>query len=162
MTLKRPIGLLVTVLVTAACAEPERSEPVPLALPHWSECMETYSMDVDRLHDAVDRGEPDAMRCVLALDEGRGLVGFEREMLYRLYRATGQEPEGLQERIEGLDRQELAAALRNAHRLSPELPPFERDLWGCSVYDPVARELLLRVRPAEDMQCLPRRFVFWG
>ena len=107
--------------------------------------------------DAVDEGDPDAIVCTLALHEARYVESHRRELLYRYYRATGREPAGLDASIRQLDRQELAASLRTIHRFSPELDAFEANGRGCPVYDPIARDLLMRVEAPDDAHCLPRR-----
>ena len=160
MRLLRAITAGSLLLLACACSQPQASTtPEPIILPHWRACLETYDGDPDQMLTAIDRGDPDAMLCSLALDEGRELESYERELLYRYYRATGREPEGLDASIRQLDRQELAASLRTIHRFSPELEMFDTDSRGCPVYDPIARELLMRVEAPDDTPCLPRR---WG
>ena len=146
-------------LIACACSQAEPVAPEQITLPYWRACLEAYDSDPDQMLSAIDQGDPDAMLCSLALDEGRGLESYERELLYRYYRATGREPEGLDASIRQLDRQELAIFLLNTHDFSPELDMFDTDFRNCPVYDPVARELLLRVEAPEGRRCLPRR---WG
>ena len=160
MRLLRAITAGSLLLFACACSQPQASTtPEQITLPHWRACLETYDGDPDHMLAAIDRGDPDAMLCSLALDEGRELESYERELLYRYYRATGREPEGLDASIRQLDRQDLAANLRTIHRFSPELEMFDTDSRGCPVYDPIARELLMRVEAPDDTHCLPRR---WG
>ena len=159
MRLNLAITALSLMLFACACSQPQPAAPEPINLPHWRVCLETYDGDPDHMLAAIDRGDPDAMLCSLALDEGRELESYERELLYRYYRATGREPEGLDASIRQLDRQDLAASLRTIHRFSPELEMFDTDSRGCPVYDPIARELLMRVEAPGDTHCLPRR---WG
>jgi hypothetical protein len=108
--------------------------------------------------DAVDEGDLDAIVCTLALYEGRYVESHRRELLYRYYRAIGREPEGLDASIRQLDRQDLAIFLLNTHDFSPELEIFDTDSRGCPVYDPIARDLLMRVEAPDDTHCLPRRW----
>ncbi len=159
MRLNLAITALSLMLFACACSQPQPAAPEPINLPHWRVCPETYDGDPDQMLAAIDRGDPDAMLCSLAQDEGRGLESYERELLYRYYRATGREPEGLDASIRQLDRQDLAIFLLNTHDFSPELKMFDTDSRGCPVYDPVARELLMRVQTPDDTHCLPRR---WG
>ena len=140
----------------AACSEAPRGEPAPLDLPDWRVCIEDYGGSGARLHEAKVRGEEAAMLCTLALIEGPGRDAEKLELLYRLYRMRGVEPEGLDARARAMDRQELAAWLRIFHRFSPELSLFESGMFGCPQYDAVARDLILRARPSEDRHCLPR------
>ncbi len=150
----RLVIIALAALTAAACSEAPRGEPVEVVLPDWSKCMAGFDNDVDALFQAIDQGDPDAMLCSLALDEGRGLERDEREMLYRWYRATGQEPSGLHESISRLSPHELAVHLDSIHRWSAELDPFEIGFWGgCTVYDPVALELIRRVQNACAESC---------
>ena len=158
----RAISIVSLMLIAGACSQPQASTtPEPIILPDWRACLETYDGDPDQMLAAIDRGDPDAMLCSLALDEGRGFESYKRELLYRYYRATGREPEGLDASIRQLDRQELAIFLLNTHDFSPELEMFESDSRGCPVYDPIARDLLMRVETPEDTHCLPRRWRWW-
>ncbi|WP_375547772.1 hypothetical protein ABWI01_08655 [Oceanicaulis alexandrii] len=158
----RAISIISLMLITGACSQPQaRTTPEQITLPHWRACLETYDRDVHQMADAVDEGDPDAIVCTLALHEGRYVESHRRELLYRYYRATGREPEGLDASIRKLDRQDLAASLRTIHRFSPELDMFELDFRGCPVYDPVARDLLMRVEAPDDTHCLPRRWRWW-
>jgi hypothetical protein len=117
MRLLRAITAGSLLLLACACSQPQASTtPEQITLPHWRACLETYDGDPDHMLAAIDRGDPDAMLCSLALDEGRELESYERELLYRYYRATGREPEGLDASIRQLDRQDLAANLRTIHR----------------------------------------------
>ena len=158
---RRLAVIALAALIAAACSEAPRGEPVEIVLPDWSKCMAGFDNDVDALFQAIDSGDPDAMLCSLALDQGRGLERYEREMLYRWYRATGREPAGLQESISGLSPHELALHLDVIHEGSPELDPFEIGFWGgCTVYDPVALELIRRLQNACAESCAvdpPRR-----
>ena len=162
MTLKQPIWLLAPVMVAAACAESERSEPVPLELPHWSDCADSYGGDIDARFEARARGEEFAILCALAIDEGRDLPSADLQNLYRIYRIRGREPERLDALVRQFDRREVWAMLLNTHDFSGELDPVRFDYWGCPDFDPIARELLLRAEPGENMDCVPRRWVFWG
>lgn len=155
----RAISTVSLMLLAGACSQPQPAAPEPIVLPHWRACLELYGGDVHQMADAVDEGDPDAIVCTLALHEGRYVESHRRELLYRYYRATGREPEGLDTSIRQLDRQDLAASLRTIHRFSPELEMFDTDSRGCPVYDPIARELLMRVQTPDDTHCLPRR---WG
>ena len=151
-----PVCLL---LLACACSQAQPDPPEQLTLPYWRDCLESYGGDVHDMADAVDEGDADAIVCTLALHEGRYVESHRRELLYRYYRATGREPEGLDASIRLLDRQELAIFLLNTHDFSPELDMFDTDFRNCPIYDPIARQLLLRVEAPEDRRCLPRR---WG
>ena len=151
-----PSVIIAAALIAAACSEAPRGEPEPLDLPDWQVCMEDYGGSGARLNEAKVRGDEAAMLCTLALIEGPGRDGEKLRLLYRLYRMREVEPEGLDARVRAMDRQELAARLRNAHMFSPELSSFESGMFGCPRYDPIARDLILRARPSEDMSCLPR------
>jgi hypothetical protein len=156
----RAITTVSLLLFAGACSQPQASTtPEPIILPDWRACLETYGGDVHQMADAVDEGDPDAIVCTLALHEGRYVESHRRELLYRYYRATGREPEGLDASIRQLDRQDLAIILLNTHDFSPELEMFDTDSRGCPVYNPIARELFMRVDAPEDRRCLPRR---WG
>lgn len=145
-------------LLACACSQAEPVAPEQITLPYWRDCLESFGNDVHQMANAVDKGDPDAIVCTLALHEGRYVESHRRELLYRYYRATGREPEGLDASIRQLDRQELAASIRTIHRFSPELEVFESDVRGCPIYDPITRQLLLRVEAPEDTRCLPRRW----
>lgn len=162
MQLRLRPGLLGSVFFLFACGETPAPPPEPLDLPDWEVCLQDYGGDADELVDAVDRGEKAALICNLALIDWRDLDREKFELLYRLYRMRGREPEGLDALVRGMDRQTLAARLRTVHWFSAELEEFDRDWRGCSAYDPIARELLLRARLSEDDDCLPKRRVFWG
>ncbi|MFP4519125.1 MAG: hypothetical protein ACLFQ5_06695 [Oceanicaulis sp.] len=154
--------IFIGVLSLGACSDTRRSEPEPLELPHWRECMESYGGDIDARFEAYDRGEEFAILCALSIDEGRDLPRADLENLYRLYRLRGREPEGLDALVRRYDRATVASLIRSRHRFSGELDPFENTRSGCPKYDPVARELILRAEPGGDMFCVPRRWVFWG
>ncbi len=160
------IGCVLSMACMTACSEPERPPPVPIEIPDALECIEDYAdnddrnptSDIKNLWAAIDHGNPDAMLCSLGIGGGREETRDQIEMLYRWYRATGREPEGLGERIQGLNRSELGSLLRMAHEFNPELEPFKSDRRGCPIYDEIATELLLRVENGGwDQRCLPRR-----
>ncbi len=157
MHLSRQGLMSLTALLVAACGQTERPEPIPIEIPDYFVCIQNYSGDVEIMGATIDRGDPDAILCGLGFEWGRGLEVAELTLLYRYYRATGQEPVGLDERIRRQVRNELAVRLEIAHDLSPELTPFPFDSQGCPVYDEVAIELLLRVQPDGQMRCNPRR-----
>ena len=105
------------------------------------------------------------MVCDLAVSAWREPDARTFELLYRLYhiyRIRSREPEGLDTMVRSLDRQTVATQLRIIHMSSAEHDAFEFGLRGCTVYDPVARELILRAEQGEDTECIPRRWIFWG
>lgn len=169
------VGALSLTLVPG-CSEPTPRETVRLEFPDPMECLMEYSDgtdgdysdEVEALAAAIDRGDPEAMLCSLAMDNGRDTPYANFGMLYRYYRATGREPERLNSYLVDFDRETLSYQLMNLHDFSPELTMFETDFFGCRKYDPVALELLMRVEPGEDMRCLPPRWWlrdlwhFWG
>ena len=124
--------------------------------------MESYGGDIDARFEAYGRGEEFAILCALSNDEGRDLPGADLQNLYRIYRIRGREPERLDELVRRFDRSEVWAMLLNTHDFSGELEAVESDFWGCPNFDPIAREFLLRAKPGGHMECVPRRYVFWG
>jgi hypothetical protein len=156
-----PLALAITIACTA-CTEAQPHQPEPLDLPDWEACVAGYGGDIHQVLDAVERGAPAAMLCELAVTAWREPDSRRFELLYRLYRLRGREPEGLDAMVRTMDRREVATRLGIIHRFSAELEAFEFGYWGCTAYDPVARELILRAEPGGDMECVPRRWVFWG
>ena len=162
MALRFLRSALCAACIAGACTEPEPASPQALDLPDWETCLDEFGGDIHQLLDAVDRGEEAAMLCNLATRYWRDDDEVKFELLYRLYRLRGREPEGLDAMVRALDRRQVATRLGIVHMFSAELVPFESDPRGCPDYDPVARELILRAEPGGDMVCVPRRWVFWG
>lgn len=132
----------------------DRAVSDPLSIP-LSECLERYRENED-IGAAIEAGDTHAIRCMLVIQEGSRPDDSFR-LRYFLYRLEGVEPEGLDEIVRDMDRRSLAAKLGNEHMFTGFLEPFGFDRRGCPLYDPVARELLLRARPPEeDDPCLPR------
>jgi len=156
------IAALSAGLILCACSETSRAAPERLELPHWRDCADSYGGDIDAQFEARQRGEEFAILCALTIDEGRDLPRADLENLYRIYRIRGREPERLDALVRRYDRSELWAMLLNIHDYSDELEPVRRNLWGCPDFDPITRELLLRAEPGENMECVPRRWLFWG
>ncbi|MGJ3231826.1 MAG: hypothetical protein ACFE0P_08510 [Oceanicaulis sp.] len=156
------MALMLGTLSLFACSESLRPAAEPLDLPHWRECAESYGGDVDARFEAKDRGEEFAILCALSIDEGRDLPRSDLKNLYRIYRIRGREPEGLDALVRRFNRASVASMVRVAHDSAGELDVFERTRRGCTKYDPVARELILRAEPGGDMFCIPRRWIFWG
>jgi hypothetical protein len=149
--------VILALFLVLGCGERDRPDPVPIEIPDYFVCIQDYSGDVEIMGAAIDRGDPDAILCGLGFEWGRGIESAEVSLLYRYYRATGEEPVGLDERIRRRARNDLAIRLEIAHADSPELTPFPFDSRGCPIYDEIATELLLRVEPGDDMRCMPRR-----
>ena len=162
MGLRACFAALAAGLSFAACGAAEPAEPEPLDLPDWEVCLADWGGDIQRMLDAVDRGEEAAIICDLAVSAWREPDRATFVSLYRLYRLRGREPEGLDALARELERDMLAARLLNIHAFSAELEEVDRGFWGCPDYDPVARELILRAEPGGDMVCVPRRWGFWG
>ena len=155
----RAVLVLSALALLIACGYPADDRPVrPLILPSAQACMERFTPE--GLSDAIrSEGDTEAARCGLAI-AGERASDFERlRAYYLIYRLEGFEPEGLDTIVRARDRQILAAELRNHHNFIEALEPFPDHWWsllGCTAYDALARELLLRARPSEDMECLPR------
>lgn len=158
MHLSKQSLMSLAVLFVVACSQSERPEPVPIEISDYFVCIQDYSGDVEIMGAAIDRGDPDAILCGLGFEWGRGIESAELTLLYRYYRATGEEPVGLDERIRRQVRNDLAIRLEIVHDMSPEPTPFPFDSRGCPVYDEIATELLLRVELGDDRRCLPRRW----
>jgi len=148
----------VAVFGLSACAdEPEErvySDPYAGSV---SECLERAE-DED-FNAGIRNGDVGAIRCTLVI--GQGLRSDpeldELPLFYFLYRIEGVEPEGFDAIVRRQDRAKFAAFLQNRHEFETFLEPFGTHWWThCPVYDPVAKELLERTRPSEDMHCLPR------
>jgi hypothetical protein len=157
----RIFGLLAA-LTLWSCSEKPRSETERLELPDWRVCADSYGGDMDAHFEARQRGQEFAILCALTIDDGRNLPRADLKNLYRIYRIRGREPERLDALVRQFDRSEVWAMLLNTHYFSGELDPVESDYWGCPDFDPIARELLLRAEPGENMDCVPRRWLFWG
>ena len=157
MHLSKQSLMSLAVFFVVAWSQSERPKPVPIEIPDYFVCIQNYPGGAAQMHNAIDRGDPDAILCGLGFEWGRGIESAEMQLLYRYYRATGMEPEGLDERIRRIDRRQLYLRLLNWHDFSPELTMFEIDARRCPIFDDIATELLLRAEPSENMRCLPRR-----
>lgn len=150
------VGL--TLLLLTACGGEERAEPRPLSDPlsiPLSECLDHYAPDED-MSALIDHGDTNAIRCMLVIEDGARPTDSLR-LRYYLLRLEGVEPEGLDEIVRSMDRVRLSYFLANEHQFTDFLSEFDRNRRGCTIYDPVARELLLRARPPEERDtCLPR------
>ncbi|MGJ3231983.1 MAG: hypothetical protein ACFE0P_09305 [Oceanicaulis sp.] len=150
---------LMAALALAACGAPgETVAPTPP-----DERTSPYAPDGERCNDELARGEIDdliqagdtsAMRCFLSL---RDVEPDSFNLRYLIYRIEGVEPEGLDDLVRERDRLELGARLSNLHAMHPSLEPFEFR-GGCKRYDAVARELLSRTPPQDEVKGCRR----WG
>lgn len=147
------ILLLLSACSGNASAEPRTlSDPVSIPV---SECLDHYAPDED-ISALIDKGDTHAMRCMLAIQEGANPHDSLR-LRYYLLRLEGIEPEGLDEIVRSMERRRLAYFLEAEHEFTDFLSEFDVDRrTGCTVYDPVAHDLLLRARPPEERdECLP-------
>ena len=153
----RAFAVLIFCFFLKACAEPA-PPVVALELPDWSDCVQTYQSDGGTMTDAFLGGDPQAARCLIALNSERGELQAEAfEYRYLIYRVEGIEPEGLDQIVRAMDRQVLAAMIGNAHHAIDGLDPIDSHPWtGCPRYDRPALALLLRAPLGEDTNCLPR------
>lgn len=149
--------VIVAALGLAACSEGERTRPVAVEIPSYSACLQDYPGNPDVLQASIDLRNPNAILCGLAFSAGMDLNRHDLRLLYRYYRATRCKPEALGAHIRQLDRGELAIRLSAARADSPELTLFDADGRGCPAYDETALDLLMRLKPGEDMRCAPRR-----
>ena len=157
MKVSRQSLVILALFFVLGCGERDRPDPVPIEIPDYFVCIQDYSGDVEIMGAAIDRGDPDAILCGLGFEWGRGIESAELTLLYRYYRATGEEAAGLDERIRRQVRNDLAIRLEIVHDMSLELTSFPFDSRGCPIYDEIATELLLRAKPGADLRCVPQR-----
>ncbi len=156
-SVKCHFATVIALVTLAACGEDTAPPVRTLSLPEWDDCRDIYTSE-ERVEAVMVRGDTQAARCGLALFGPDAPEPMRFEAYYLIYRLDGFEPEGLDALARAMDREHLAARLRNIHDFTVPLAPFPEPWWalGCPVYDALARELLLRARPSEDMECLPR------
>lgn len=156
--------LRITALLVAAAlpllsgCDPQLSTVVALELPPWPECEQTY---IDRGVSGQElfwAGDTRAARCMISAGQDRGELWHNAfRTRYLIYMVEEIEPEGLDALVRSTDRQDLAASIRNAHRILRGLEPIGSHwLTNCPTYPPRTRELLLRAPLGEDRYCLPR------
>lgn len=144
-------------LTLTACGEDAAPPVRQVTLPDWADCRDIYTSE-ERVEAVMVRGDTEAARCGLALFGSDTPEPIRFEAYYLIYRLEGFEPEGLDAMVRAMEREHLAARLRNYHDFTEPLEPFPEPWWalGCPVYDAPAQNLLLRTRPSENMECLPR------
>jgi len=150
---------LFAALALAACGAPgDAVTPTPP-----DQRTSPYAPDGEYCNDDMARGEIDdliqagdtaAMRCFLSL---RDVEPDAFNLRYLIYRIEGVEPEGLDEIVRSHGRLELGARLSGVHGMHPSLEPFGFE-GGCRRYDAVARELLSRTPPQDEVKGCRR----WG